>query len=193
MGKNWLWRTGALAVVCAALAGALVFATGGDDDGQDVSGADLGPIGDSRAGIGEQAPDFLLETPEGELVRLSDFRGKPVIVNFWASWCGPCRSEMPEFQSRYQELEGELVIVAVNVDDSLKGATSFRDEFGLTFPVVIDRTGEVKDAYGVGNGLPKSYFIDAQGVLRTKVTGEVLPERLNEELAALGLHVSEGS
>jgi peroxiredoxin len=97
---------------------------------------------------------------------------------------------MPLFQTRFEDLGGDLVVLAVNVDDSLSGATGFVEEFGLSFPVVIDREGDVKEAYRVGNGLPKSYFVDAEGVLQSVITGEVSEARLDEELEALGLPAS---
>ena len=151
---------------------------------------DESPAGDTALGIAEQslsvevgepAPDFTLETPGGELVSLSDFRGQVVVLNFWATWCVPCRLEMPEFQTLWEQHEGEddLTVLAVNWRDPVDGVQSFIDEFGLTFPVVRDASGEVLDAYGL-LGLPGTFFIDAEGVLRARVLGPLDAERLGE-------------
>lgn len=137
--------------------------------------------------VGELAPDFTLETPGGELVRLSDFRGQVVVLNFWATWCVPCRAEMPEFQALWEahQSEGDLTVLAVNWRDPADSVESFIDEFGLTFPVTLDATGEVLDKYGL-LGLPGTFFIDADGVLQSRVLGPVDAERLGEGVASAG-------
>jgi len=140
--------------------------------------------------VGEPAPNFTLETPSGELVSLSDFRGRVVVLNFWATWCAPCRAEMPEFQALWTEHESadDLVVLGVNWQDSLDGVTGFVDEFGLTFPILMD-PGEVLEAYGL-IGLPGTFFIDADGVLRSRVLGPLDVERLQDGVE--GARASEG-
>lgn len=139
------------------------------------------------ADVGRAAPDFLLQTPDGGQVRFSDFRGSPVLVNFWASWCTPCRQEMPEIVKTYDARRADgLVVIGVDVqepDDTVRG---FAQEFGMMFPIAIDRTGSVAEAWrisGPAKGIPSSYFIDATGIVRVRATGPMTAETLNENLA----------
>src|SRR5439155_1663594 len=124
-------------------------------------------------------------------LRLSDLRGKPVLVNFWASWCTPCRQEMPEIVRAYRaRQQAPFVIVAVDLQENVDEVTNFASEFGMTFPVVIDRTGEVGKAWRIGGrvqGIPSSYFVDADGIVRARVFGPLTRDSLNENLAKVGL------
>lgn len=138
--------------------------------------------------VGAPAPDFTLETPEGTF-RLSEARGDIVVVNFWATWCGPCRFEMPEFQALHRERgasEG-IRVVAVNLtaSDSRGLALEFVEEYGLSFTIAFDETGGVARHYGV-NALPATFFIDREGILRSRSYGPVLGERLEENLRLAG-------
>ena len=119
------------------------------------------------------APDFELVTLDGETVALSDYRGKTVLVNFWASWCPPCRSEMPAMEKIYQQNSAEeFVILAVNDtrQDNLTNITDFVIEQGLTFPILLDNTGEVSAQYQV-HSLPTSFFINQNGIIQEIVIG----------------------
>lgn len=125
---------------------------------------------------GSLAPDFLLETLEGDEIRLSDLRGKGVIVNMWATWCPPCRREMPQFVAAYDRYrEQGLEIVAVNVQESESVIRPFVDDFGVDFPVALDRSGDVSEEYRV-IGLPTTYFIDREGVVRDAFEGPFLEQ-----------------
>lgn len=122
------------------------------------------------AGIkeGEFAPDFVLETLEGENVQLSDYRGKKVLVNFWATWCGPCREEMPAMQEFYDDYADEIEILAVNVTDSEKSVDdvqNFIDEFDFTYPILLDTDMGVSNEYRAV-GLPTTYFIGTDGIIQ---------------------------
>jgi len=122
------------------------------------------------AGIeeGELAPDFVLETLEGETVKLSDYHGKKVILNFWATWCGPCRQEMPAMQEFYDDYADEVEILAVNVTDSEKtidDVQDFIDEFDFTYPTLLDTDMSVSNEYKAV-GLPTTYFIGTDGILQ---------------------------
>lgn len=122
---------------------------------------------------GFSAPDFTLELLGGGEVTLSDLRGQVVMVNLWASWCPPCRKEMPDIEQVYQDFkEDGLVVLAVNTtyQDTEAGAAAFIQEFGLTFPVPLDRTGVVARQYQL-RGLPTTYFIDRDGVIQSVVVG----------------------
>ena len=114
------------------------------------------------------APDFTVYDREGNTVRLSDFHGKPVVLNFWASWCGPCKKEMPDFEEIYKEYGEEIHFVMVNLTDgaqeTMKTATTFLDSSGYTFPVYYDKDTDAAYTYQV-YGIPVTYFINAEGHL----------------------------
>ena len=119
------------------------------------------------------APDFRLPLLGGGEVALSELRGQVVIVNLWASWCPPCRAEMPALQEAYEAYRDRgLEILAVNTtyQDSQAAAARFVQEYGLTFPVPLDQTGEVSRSYLL-RALPTSFFIDRDGVIRSVVIG----------------------
>lgn len=129
---------------------------------------------------GFSAPDFTLELLSGGEVTLSDLRGQAVMVNLWASWCPPCREEMPAIERVYQDLKDDgLIVLAVNTtnQDTEAAAKAFVQEFGLSFPVPLDRTGAVSNRYQL-RGLPSTYFIDWQGVIRSVVVGGPMSESL---------------
>ena len=110
----------------------------------------------------QAAPDFTMYTLEGEPVKLSDFQGKPVILNFWASWCGPCKMEMPEIQKFYETYGDEIHFLLVSVDDSADTAKAFIADAGYTFPVYFDTTSLGAYTYGASS-IPLTFFIDAEG------------------------------
>jgi peroxiredoxin len=115
--------------------------------------------------VGQPAPDFTLRGPDGETVRLSDFTGHPLLVNFWATWCPPCRLEMPLLEQTYQKLkDGGFVVLAVDVQEGPDKVNPYIEELGLTFPVALDRGGAVATAYRV-TGLPTTVFVDSNGVV----------------------------
>jgi len=114
----------------------------------------------------EQAPDFTVVDAEGREVKLSDFFGKPIVLNFWASWCGPCKMEMPDFNEAYLELGEEVQFLMVNMTDgsqeTLESARSFVEASGYSFPVYYDVYSDGAITYGVSS-IPTTYFIDASG------------------------------
>jgi cytochrome c biogenesis protein CcmG, thiol:disulfide interchange protein DsbE len=126
------------------------------------------------------APDFTLQTLDGQTVTLSDLRGQVVLVNLWASWCPPCRAEMPAIERTYQDWRGRgFVVLAVNstVQDKLANAQTFVAQNGLTFPIPLDESGEVTRLYRVSS-LPTSFFIGKDGLIREVVIGGPMAEAL---------------
>ena len=126
------------------------------------------------------APPFSLESLSGEDYDLTNSAGRPVILNYWASWCPPCRAEMPSFQSIAQEYSNsDLVILAVNASyqDSLAEVIAFTDAYQLTFPILLDTSGSVSRSYNV-HALPTTFFISADGVINRIIIGGPLPVSL---------------
>jgi peroxiredoxin len=126
------------------------------------------------------APDFALQDAQGSTIRLSDLRGQPVLVNVWASWCGPCRAEMRSMQKVYEAYSARgFTILAVNTtfQDTQANALAFAAERGLTFPILFDVDGSVSAAYLV-RAMPTSFFIDQEGVIRRVVFGGPMSEAL---------------
>jgi peroxiredoxin len=122
--------------------------------------------------LGKSAPDFTLQTPDGKNVNLSDFRGKKVILNFWATWCGPCQLEIPHFQAIHdQRGNKDAVILAIDVKESLSTAKNFANNKGLTFAILVDTEAKVAQQYCIPNVLPVTLFINAEGVIKARKVG----------------------
>lgn len=140
--------------------------------------------------VGRQAPDFTLTDLEGNSVTLSDFRGKVVFINFWASWCPPCRAEMPEIEALYQEYKDKDVVV-IGVDilvwEILKGydesdVRQYVQQGGYSWTFVIDTTGEVANNYGI-IAIPTSFFLDKEGVIQAVNVGAMTKRAMESRLA----------
>ena len=143
-----------------------------DDSAEEPAAAEV-PVG---VQVGERAPDFESVTLDGEPVALSDYRGQVVLLNFWATWCGPCREEMPDFEAIYQQRAADgFTVLAVNFAESPEQVAAFVDELGLSFPVVMDESGEINgDVYGSAvSGYPTSLLLDRDGVIVRRFPGRV--------------------
>jgi len=180
-GRGFLRRIVYPLAVIAVIAGVIFYLERGDDGAVSTTGEKYGPV-DIPAELrlpgvkvapeaDAMAPDFLLEDLDGGELRLSNLRGKPLIINFWATWCAPCRKEMPQFVEAYGKYKDQgLEIVAVNLQEGKSIASKFADDYGMDFTVAIDRDGEVGDQYRL-LGLPTTYFVGRNGVIRSVFTG----------------------
>jgi len=194
-------RLAAYAVLAFALMVAIGAGTylllGGGDTAKSQSGAgprnpavaaDTGVFDPQRPKEGEPAPNFgLVDARDPSLVRkLSDFRGKAVVLNWYASWCGPCKQEIPEFQLAQGALGDQVVFLGVDYLETGSEATGILDSFHTTYPAILDRAGVVADHYRVA-GLPTTFFVDKDGILRAISTGRVTREALEQNLAKAGV------
>ena len=136
--------------------------------------------------IGFTAPDFTLPTVDSREISLSDYRGRPVILNFWASWCGPCRYEVPAFKALYERYpEEQVVIIAVSTQDDPDSARGYAIADGLKFVIPVDPRGIVANLYNV-RGLPTTFIIDENGVIKSIKIGPFLSvDEIEERLASV--------
>jgi peroxiredoxin len=135
---------------------------------------------------GYRAPEFTLTSTQGEEIRLADFRGRPVVLNFWATWCPPCRAEMPEFQAASVKYNGQAVFLGVDQGEILPVVADYGAALGITYPLLLDQDNKVNRLYGV-TALPTTVFVDADGVVRELFSGivsaAVLEDRIERLLA----------
>ncbi|MEY2195562.1 redoxin domain-containing protein [Neobacillus sp. BF23-41] len=128
--------------------------------------------------IGAKAPDFELKTLTGETVKLSNLKGKKVMLNFWATWCPPCKAEMPAMEQFSKKMEKDIVILAINIDPQLD-VQGFVDENKITFPIPLDADDKVNETYQVLS-IPTTYFIDSKGVIQNKYVGGMKLEDMKD-------------
>lgn len=154
--------------------------------GSSSQGAESGQTADSAQAAEPEkvlAPDFTVYDAEGNPVQLYDYIGKPLVVNFWASWCGPCQMEMPDFEDKYQELGEEVQFLMINMTDgsreTVDSASAFIAEKGYTFPVLYDTDSNAALTYGAYS-LPTTYFIDADGYAVAQATGAIDADTLQQ-------------
>ena len=130
--------------------------------------------------VGDQAPNFTLQTVDGKEVNLSDYKGKKVFLNFWATWCPPCKAEMPHMQSFYEGNPENVEILAVNLEESNEKAKDFADQYELTFPILMDKEGTVAETYEVYT-IPTTYVLNEDGTVHQKIVGP-MDEPMMKEL-----------
>ena len=172
--QNWI----IFIVVTALVGGVWIGVTRVDPDAINPTGRP------PSADIGHPAPDFTLVNLEGDEVALSDFKGQPIILNFWATWCGPCRAEMPSLQAASVSLDGQAVILGVNVREQPSAVGPFLDQYGVTYPVVLDEGGRIQTLYRI-RAFPTTYFIDEQGVITEIISGALNEPMLRIRVANL--------
>lgn len=144
----------------------------------DTSGLPAGPLS------GYLAPDFTLTNLQGEEVSLSQLRGQPIILNFWATWCGPCRIEMPDLQNIWRQYNGAALVIGVNNSEPADRVTPFILEMGVTYPILLDDGAATASLYQVA-ALPSTFFIDSQGVVQDRIIGIVNEAVLQDRLEKL--------
>ena len=149
---------------------------------------DLGEAIPSESVPENLAPDFTVTDADGNEVKLSDFRGKGVVLNFWASWCGPCKAEMPHFQEAFEAYGDEVQFLMVNMStafgDTQANARALLEENGYSFPVYYDSMAECAYGYGV-TGIPMTFFIDGNGNIVSGKSGMISAEDLDRRILAI--------
>jgi peroxiredoxin len=176
---------GAGLVIGAGLGILILFVMGGWD--QITGAASAYELSKSALRVGFPAPDFELDTISGEKVRLSDLRGSTVIINFWATWCEPCKAEMPLFQERFTRYTPKLRVLAVNFEEPENDVKAFIDKLGLTFDILLDPRAAAQELYKV-HGYPTTYFVDRDGIIQVQHMGTISDHQLDKYLAKFGLN-----
>ena len=159
--------------------------------GASIPTADPAPSGSAQTStiprVGETAPDFELTTYDNRKIRLSELRGSPILVNFWATWCGPCRIEMPAIQSQFARFAPDLKVLAVNYDETPEQIESFARELDLEFDLLVDPGGKVSEEDYFVRAYPSSYFIDREGVIQVVHLGLMSDAQLDDYLKRIGV------
>lgn len=135
---------------------------------------------------GSAAPEFSLQTLDGKDVLSSQFRGKPVLINFWATWCGPCEEEMPLIQKAADQYGQNLIVLGINDDETADQVRTFVQQHRLSFHILMDPGSKVTDLYQV-RGFPTTYFVNAQGKIQAIQIGEMSAEQLATYLGQIGV------
>jgi thiol-disulfide isomerase/thioredoxin len=141
------------------------------------------PVMADEPAVGQAAPDFTFTAPDGKTVKLSDYRGKPVVLHFWATWCGPCIRELPLIAALGSKSR-ELTTLAVNCAETDREVSAFLQARKLKLDVVMDRDGEISRLYNI-YAIPQTYMIDAAGIIKSIRVGAYSQRELNRDLAVL--------
>ena len=177
----------ALLLVCVVAAGIWVV-TGKEPPREEQTYPEEIPAPEESTENPDLAPDFTVYDIDGNAVRLSDFRGKPVVLNFWASWCGPCKAEMPDFEEAYKEYGEEIHFVIVNLTDgrseTVESASGYIAEMGYTFPVYYDTQMDAAYTYGISS-IPMTVFVDPEGIITGGQVGMIDAGVLEENIQFL--------
>ena len=176
-----IWKPLTLVLVASILIVSLYFQVSSRDNTETASSLEGLAIG---INAGEIAPDFTGTTLDGETIRLSEFRGKIVLVNDFASWCGPCLIETPHLVDVYNTEKGEVVIIGLNLEETEADVAGYRDDFDVPYPLVLNQDGALTEIYRP-IGLPTSWFIDPEGVIRYVHAGPMTTPMLEEAIAAV--------
>ena len=137
---------------------------------------------------GYLAPQFTLTSTLGEEIALADYRGRPVVLNFWATWCPPCRAEMPQFQATSSKFNGQAIVLGIDQGEPSSIVGDFGNSLGITYPLLIDQDNSVNRLYGI-SALPTTVFVDSQGLIREVYAGIVSQAVLEDRIERL---IAEG-
>lgn len=159
---------------------------GRQNDGRDVENPVAGVTLLESPAVDSLAPDFELYNLDGDTVKLSDLKGKIVLINFWATWCVPCKVEMPLFEERYQLAGTDFEILAVNFDEPEVEVRKFVDELGLSFPILLDPGGEIQNLYRV-RGYPTTFVVGEDGIIQYHHIGLLTKDQLDQYMTQLGV------
>lgn len=172
------------------LAGIVVLISYGFPEGE---GEDPSPEPETTSSLqiapekGSLAPGFSLENIHGEVISLNETLGQPVLINFWATWCAPCRIEMPFIQDRFERYQEDgLAVLAVDFDEPKEDVRFFGEELDLTFELLLDPGGKIQSLYRI-LGYPTSFFVDRDGLIRVKHIGVMTEGQLDDYLGEIGL------
>ncbi|MGG3452107.1 redoxin domain-containing protein [Domibacillus aminovorans] len=127
---------------------------------------------------GGGTPDFKVQTMDGKEVKLSDYKGKKVFLNFWTTWCPPCKEEMPNMQTFYRKKPANVEILAVNIEESNERVNEFAKEYQLTFPILLDKDGDVSKTYDVYT-IPTTFVLNEEGIIHQKIIGPMDENMMN--------------
>ena len=173
-------------LVLGIVLGALLWGIGSRLNKLVVDSTDDYSAGVLNLKINTPAPDFILENLSSEKVSLSDFNGNVVVLNFWATWCGPCVIEMPMFQEYYENYSPNLVVLGVNIQQDINEVVPFVDELGLSFEILFDNDAKISNLFGAF-GLPTTVIIDQKGTIRYKHIGLMSKNQFESYLKELGV------
>jgi peroxiredoxin len=185
-GRNGVLRSALVTVTIFAVIAALAWFMGQAGAGTGAQGVTLSARAAGPAPkMGEPAPGFQLLDLEGEPVTLADFRGRPVWITFWASWCPPCRAEAPDIEATYERhSDAGLVVLALDLGEDAETARGYTERTGLSFVVLLDQYTEVAAAYRI-TGIPTHYFVDAGGILRDQRIGPMGGDEMERRILDL--------
>ena len=151
-----------------------------------LTGSSTNPVDVPSPMVGAPAPEFELQTLTGSRLRLSDMKGKVVLLNFWATWCAPCQQEMPLLQSRASRYPTDLVLLGIDFNENPSVVQDFVTNLNITFPILLDPGSKVQDLYRV-RGYPTTLILDGQGIIRVVQIGELSGTMLDNYLKKLGI------
>ena len=151
-----------------------------------LTGSSTNPVDVPSPMVGAPAPEFELQTLTGSRLRLSDMKGKVVLLNFWATWCAPCQQEMPLLQSRASRYPTDLVLLGIDFNENPSVVQDFVTNLNITFPILLDPGSKVQDLYRV-RGYPTTLILDGQGIIRVLQIGELSGTMLDNYLKKLGI------
>jgi cytochrome c-type biogenesis protein len=138
--------------------------------------------------IGERAPQFSITTIDGQSIQLQDLQGKSVLINFWGTWCAPCRVEMPDLQQVFEQYNGELAIIALAAEPDTEALVrAFQQEMGITFPLAVDRSNRINQIYSIVSQ-PSTFILDGAGVIRYRHFGVISQQQIVDALAAIRIN-----